>query len=166
MLKKILSTEDCRNCRYCCCFNREDIWETPIIFPELKKYIEENVSTPINFIEYEDDYLFSMEFKAGEQVVWCPMLSEEGCMLKDQKPYDCKIWPFRIMKRNEDICITVSPGCKTVNSLPLVTLMNFLKEGFEEFLYGEAEKHPSTIKKYEEGYPILSIKRLQINNLI
>ncbi len=35
MLNKILSKEDCAQCRFCCSFRRSSLWETPVIEPRL-----------------------------------------------------------------------------------------------------------------------------------
>ena len=40
MLKKILPRETCGKCRVCCGFDESDKWEIPLVFGELKEYIE------------------------------------------------------------------------------------------------------------------------------
>lgn len=161
MLKKLLSAEECKECHFCCCFSREDIWETPIIFEELREYITKNIHKNIDYMDCPGcgkdtkSYLFDVPFKDGEQIIWCPMLSETGCILKDNKPFDCRIWPFRMMQFAGKLVITVSPVCKSISEHSIRELSEFVQDGFGEMLYDMAEKHPEIVKPYIKDYPIL-----------
>lgn len=156
MLKKILNSQKCGTCRICCGFDETDKWEIPLIYSENKEKIENHYG--FKFIRRNKEYVFDMHFKADE-VVFCPALGEHGCILGDLKPFDCKIWPFRVNKLGEFNVITVSPVCHEVSSLPLDRLSEFVNsDGFAEILFTEAEKHPDMIKPYLQGYPILAVK--------
>ncbi|MDE7194912.1 MAG: hypothetical protein K2O14_13245 [Oscillospiraceae bacterium] len=156
MLKKILSQETCGKCRVCCGFDESDKWEIPLIFGELKEYIEGRYKCKI--VPRGNEYVFDMEFD-GDKVVYCPMASEHGCVLGDMKPFDCRIWPFRVNRLDGRLVITVSPVCSAVSELPLGRLTEFLKEnGFANMLFEQAELHKDMVKPYIEGYPILAVK--------
>lgn len=156
MLKKILSQETCGKCRVCCGFDESDKWEIPLIYEELKKYIEGRYKCRI--VPRGNEYVFDMEFD-GDKVVYCPMASDKGCVLGDMKPFDCRIWPFRVNRLDGRLVITVSPVCGAVSELPLNRLTEFLKEdGFADMLFEQAELHSDMVKPYIEGYPILAVK--------
>ncbi len=155
MLKSILSPSDCAKCRICCEFDRNDIWEMPTVSDELKECIlEKNTGTEF------DGHTFRADFKEGEELVRCPMLTENGCGLGEDKPFDCKIWPFRIMQINEHLLgITVSPVCPKVFSLPLDRLYALLDgEGLADKIFEYADSHRYIIKPYIADYPILMLK--------
>lgn len=157
MLKKILSPKTCGECRICCCFDKSDVWEVPLVDEALKDYICENIDGDYSFRKSENGLIFNMDFGA-DGLSYCPMLSEKGCKLGDKKPLDCRIWPFRIMKLENFLAITISPVCPSVSSLPLAKLCEFINSGFAKKLFDEAEKNPSMIKKYIDGYPILAVR--------
>lgn len=156
MLKPILSPRSCRDCRICCGFTQDDIWEIPLIYKENRASVEKMLN--VNLVPRSEEFVFDMAFNGGE-ISYCPALSENGCMLGELKPFDCAVWPFRINKLGDMRVITVSPVCETVFSLPLKTLSDFVRrDGFAEKLFTEAHKHPDMVKPYIEGYPILAVE--------
>ncbi len=155
MLKKILSPKTCGKCRICCVFDKDDVWEIPLI----SKEIYNNLKTERPELELlrrgENSYVFDMKFK-DNGLTYCPALSETGCTLGENKPFDCKIWPLRAMKKGEDIVITISPVCESVN--PENPDVKALAEELAPIIFAEAENNPDIIKEYIEGYPIAAIR--------
>lgn len=107
MLSKVLSKESCAECRFCCSFRRCSLWETPL-FPkdECEKLSHANEYNVISeFRMYDDCGQMKLEHKYKtdnqEEEAACDYLDvHKGCILSDEdKPFDCKIWPLRIMKR-------------------------------------------------------------------
>lgn len=159
MLKSILSPRSCRNCRVCCGFTREDIWEIPLIYKENRTSVEKMLGGEL--VPRGEEFVFDMDFN-GNGISFCPALSENGCTLGELKPFDCAVWPFRVNALGDKRVITVSPVCETVFSLPLKTLSDFVrKDGFAEKMFTEAHKHPDMIKPYIDGYPILAVKNFK-----
>ncbi|MDE6731331.1 MAG: hypothetical protein K2J77_00450 [Oscillospiraceae bacterium] len=157
---KILSANSCAKCRVCCGFTREDIWEIPLIYAENRAAVEERLG--VKLIPRGEEFVFDMEFakQSGEEISFCPALSENGCALGELKPFDCAVWPFRVNALDDLRVITVSPVCETVYSLPLKMLSEFVqKDGFSEMLFSEAKKHPEIVKPYIDGYPILAVEK-------
>lgn len=156
MVKELLSAEKCGRCRVCCGFTREDIWEIPLIFSENRKAVEEKLG--VELIERGGEFVFDMDF-GGNEIAYCPALSENGCVLGELKPFDCAVWPFRVNSLGSKRVITVSPVCEEVFSLPLKRLSEFVyKGGFAQRLFAEAERHPDMVKPYTDGYPILAVE--------
>lgn len=132
MLKKILSKDTCANCRICCVFDDDDLWELP-----------GEIESP----KQSEDGLY-----------YCPKLSEKGCTLGDKKPFECKIWPFRVMEYKGNLVITLSPVCGSLYKKPLNELMEFLKnDRLYELIFKTAKQRPDIVKPYVKGYPILWI---------
>ena len=162
MLKNILSAEDCAKCRYCCTFERYDLWDTPIIPDEMKTALEE-LDPELGFISRGDSWLFIMEEKE-DGTYFCPMLTETGCRLGDSKPFDCRIWPYRVMELRGLPVITIASICKTLYDKPLSVLTAELENGLADIIFAEAENNPDIIKEYQSGYPILKVGERPINS--
>ena len=157
MLKKILDPKCCGSCRICCGFDESDKWEIPLVFDELKSYLEENYPET-KLVPRGNEYVFDMEFH-GSEVVFCPMLTDTGCILGDNKPFDCRIWPFRVNSFEGRNVITVSPVCGTVSELPLRALTEFVQGEFADLLFRTAKEHPDMVKPYINGYPIVATEK-------
>lgn len=107
MLSKILSKETCAGCKFCCSFRRCSLWETPLFPEETVKRLGGRFN-----IEKRDGYSYGkMDFSESyttdnpEEEAACQYLNpQSGCTLSyEDKPFDCKIWPLRIMrKKNSD----------------------------------------------------------------
>lgn len=167
MLTKILSREACAGCRVCCGFDRDDVWEIPVISPETAAYIIDNIDKNAELEPFQDGYRFVMHFTDGEELSYCPMLTDKGCILGDKKPFDCRVWPFRVNRISDGILgITVSPVCETVSALPLSKLSAFLNEKYDkrgslaDIMLDYAKKHPYIIKPYIDDYPVLKIVKV------
>ena len=154
MLKKILSGETCAKCRLCCVFDRYDIWETPVFTEELRERI--SAARPeVRFMPKDGGWILRAEEFDEDQLFRCPALTETGCMLGDDKPFDCRIWPYRIMNVGGRRAITIASICEEMYSRPLSQLTEFLKEGLAETIFAYADRHAEIVKPYYEGYPVL-----------
>ena len=76
--------DHCASCRWCCVFDAEDCWEIPC----------GSDGNPL--------FIFNLEKTEGN--IPCPHLGENGCVLDDDKPLDCKMWPFRKMNGRLAVC--------------------------------------------------------------
>ena len=163
MLSKVLSKETCAKCRFCCSFRRCSLWETPL-FPqnECEKLSKDN--------EYGVKSDFQMQGEYGQMKLlhkYCTQDSEEeaacdyldahkGCILsQEDKPFDCKIWPLRIMKDAEHLVIALTPTCKEINKLPVETVKEFVQSGIGEYIRDKAMKMPDIIKEYRSDFPVI-----------
>ncbi|MDE6670855.1 MAG: hypothetical protein K2J36_01525 [Ruminococcus sp.] len=154
MLKKILEKNSCADCRLCCIFDRYDIWETPVFTPEIRDRILE-AKPDTEFAVKDGGYIFRAEKFSDEGLFSCPALTENGCMLGDEKPFDCRIWPYRIMDISGRRAITIASICEELYNRPLSQLVGFLKEGLADEIFRYADMHPEIVKPYYEGYPVL-----------
>jgi hypothetical protein len=128
MLNRILSATDCAECKLCCNFYENELWEAPIL--------AENIS-------YDERGLY-----------FCPELGEKGCKLgENEKPFDCRIYPFRVMKLGEFTVIALSPLCKKVNEKPLSELVSFA----DSELAPKVRGYSGQIKNYDKSYVIIKV---------
>ena len=155
MLKEILKGTDCAACRVCCVFDKNDCWEVPLVEPDLAAYIAENYPE-VKLTKMGNCSIFDSEFDE-KGLTTCPMLTEEGCKLGDKKPFDCRIWPFRLMRKGDLLLLTLSPVCKTVSKLSVEQISAFAAK-IADTIYKAAENNPEMIKDYIEGYPIFAVR--------
>lgn len=158
MLKKILSGNACAQCRLCCVFDRYDVWETPVFTEKIKNKILEN-APDTQFLPVEGGYIFKVSEFDDEGLFSCPALTEKGCILGDEKPFDCRIWPYRIMNIGGRRAITIASICDELYNRPLSQLVDFLKEGLGDEIFAYADAHPEIVKPYYEGYPVLMFEK-------
>lgn len=154
MLRKILSPESCAECRLCCVFDSSDIWEIPVFSSETAGIIREALPDT-EFIRHGGGYILKTEKLAGNELFTCPALTDKGCMLGDSKPFDCRIWPFRIMEIGGRRAITVASLCSEIYNRPLSQLVEFLRDGLADEIFSYAAENPEIVKPYDSGYPVL-----------
>ena len=158
MLKNILSKESCASCRLCCVFDRYDVWETPVF----TEYICERIryaKPDAEFVAKDDGFIFKVKELDENELFSCPALTENGCMLGDDKPFDCRIWPYRIMYVGGRRAITIASICEEMYNRPLSQLTDFLKDGLADKIFEYARRHPEIVKPYYEGYPVLLFEK-------
>lgn len=158
MLKSILSGQSCAKCRLCCVFDIYDIWETPVFTDEIRERISA-VKPDAEFVPKDGGWIFKTGELTAEQLFNCPALTENGCMLGDDKPFDCRIWPYRIMEVGGRRAITIASICEELYNRPLSQLVGLLKEGLAETIFRYADEHPEIVKPYCEGYPVLLFEK-------
>ncbi len=158
MLKKILDSKSCAECKLCCRFDRYDIWETPVFTAEICERIRA-AKPDTEFVPKDGGYIFKLKELDEDELFSCPALTETGCMLGDDKPFDCRIWPYRIMEIGGRRAITIASICEEMFGRPLSQLSGFLKEGLADAIFSYADAHPEIVKPYYEGYPVLMFEK-------
>lgn len=158
MLKNILSGESCAKCQLCCIFDKYDIWETPTVNDELAGKIKTRFPE-VEFIEKENGARILKCIPDGE-LFNCPLLDKKsGCMLGDEKPFDCRIWPYRIMELGGRRVISIASICPEMYNKPLSELVSELERNdLAKKIFAEADIHPEMVKPYQKGYPILLLE--------
>jgi Fe-S-cluster containining protein len=158
MLSSILSKSSCATCKFCCSFRRQSLWETPLFPPE----VVEKLSKPNEYGvvgEFRDGQIVLGGYKTAnpEEEVPCTFLDpERGCILKpEDKPFDCSIWPLRIMNKDGELVIALTPTCPSIGAVPSQALVNLVQDGLGDKIFEYAKTHPEIIKEYRVGFPII-----------
>lgn len=158
MLKEILNKATCAECRMCCIFDRYDIWETPVFDEETKNRVLE-FNPNAKFAKVGEGYMLNAGELAEGDLFTCPALTEKGCILGDGKPFDCCIYPFRVMEKDGQRVIAVSTLCEAVHGQNHDKLSEFLEKGLAEKIFAYADRNPDIVKPYYDNYTILLIKQ-------
>lgn len=169
MLSSVLSKSQCAACKFCCSFRRQSLWETPLFPLEVaEKLSRENEYgvvgkfTPIQDArEAQNAYRLVLEINYRtddpEEEVPCTFLDpQKGCILKgEDKPFDCSIWPLRIMNKDGKLVIALTPTCSAIGAVPSQALVELVQNGLGENIFEYAKTHPYIVKEYKEGFPII-----------
>ncbi|MDR0974795.1 MAG: hypothetical protein LBL80_03775 [Ruminococcus sp.] len=161
----LLSGDDCKNCRLCCWFTKYDLWETPVIDDSLREIISERYPETKFVSRDKGSYVFVMTETPQTDPLFadhpeptrfdCPMLSTDGCRLGNDKPFECQIWPYRIMSQEGKLLISLSLLCKPICENSFTSVISLLKSGLADKIIAYSKIHPCIIKEYTDGYPIL-----------
>ena len=158
MLSKILSKNSCAACKFCCSFRRQSLWETPLFPPE----VVEKLSKPNEYGvvgEFRDGQIILGGYRTDdpEEEVPCTFLDpHKGSILKpEDKPFDCSIWPLRIMDKDGELVIALTPTCSAIGAVPSQALVELVQNGLGENIFEYAKAHSEIIKKYRDGFPII-----------
>lgn len=92
-----------------------------------------------------------------EEEVACPYLVDgKGCNLDNEhKPFDCKIWPLRVMDKEGELVIALTPTCPAINKVGVAKVRKLVNEELRELIMEYAKTHPAIIKKYREGFTVI-----------
>ncbi len=159
MLKNILSGKTCAQCRYCCLFDDDDLGrEAPFLTDEFRKMLSEEYpdaeTMPVG--NYET---LKMTKQENTGLYPCSMLTDKGCALGDKKPFDCRIWPFRIMRIGGALGLVLMPDCGGMGGKTVNEIRAFLnKEQLAEKIFDYAEKNPGAVKPYADGVTVFALR--------
>lgn len=174
MLSEVLSKDTCAACRFCCSFRRCSLWETPVFSPEaydklskeneygvIPEFVPLNHGAGSHVNEFDGScqiqLLHKYQTEDSQEEAPCDFLDpDRGCILSDEdKPFDCKIWPLRIMQKGEHLVIALTPTCPAIGREPSEKMRELVLGGLGRTIYEYALAHPSVIKEYREGFPVI-----------
>lgn len=99
-----LSTKQgCQKCRECCKFEKDEIYFAPLF---TKEEVDELNKENITF-KKKSNNVFQIELKKSNNYYVCPFLDESNhlCTIYEKRPFDCRIWPFIFMKKDNRIVL-------------------------------------------------------------
>ena len=163
MLEKILSKEDCRKCRFCCAYRRQSLWETPLFEPEKADRLKRDFPEA-KFKAAKDGYAtvdldgrYKTDDPEEEARCW---FNKEGCALSpEDKPFDCAVWPFRIMRRGNETMITLDGDCPALAKAEPEKVRSFLKEELSDRIWAYISDHPEAVQDYRDHYKIVEVRK-------
>jgi len=170
MLSKVLKKETCAGCKFCCSFRRGSLWETPSFPLDTVEKLEKtggchsdgkSVSFEIeknkNGVYGKMDLIPNYQTNEADEEVACFFLDRnKGCVLSDEdKPFDCKIWPLRIMEKDAQWVIALTPTCPAVNKAGIEKVKALVERELGQTIYSYAKANPFIVKQYKTGFPIL-----------
>lgn len=157
MLTDIFSPSECAECKLCCNFHRSSAWETPALESELIYLLQEEC-VPLEK-RPDGSTSFYLHFCSNDEneVSDCPMLNREsGCTLpRELRPFECRIWPIRIMRDSSRLVIGVYKNCPALRGDALEKLINYAKGDLLPHLKSYAASHPLSIRPLNPAYNVI-----------
>jgi len=128
-------------------FTAENIEAIRIAHPEYLKELK--ISGKDGLLRASYDLSDRYKTENPDEEVPCPFLDpSNGCILSfEEKPFDCKIWPFRAVKFPDgQSCVALTPSCRVINSLDFETVKSFARDYLEKDILSYADRHPFLYK--------------------
>jgi len=112
-LKKLLDLKDYAKCRECCKFKKSDGAFAPIFSRAEIEAIGREYKVRASYRKYKQSLnsfqprLIKSEY--SDKIIVCPFLNEKkySCVIEKLKPFDCRIWPFVLMKNKKKDAINL-----------------------------------------------------------
>lgn len=155
MLSNVLEKETCAGCRICCSFVKADVWEAPVFKEEeIRLAIQQGVSgDAFEALEKQGLYRARYEFTSDTEILLCPCLHEKkGCLLGDEKPFECSIWPVRIFEDEQGTHLGVAEMCPAFQGNKREKLVHELNDNQLREKILERKQEQLIVKDREEGY--------------
>lgn len=152
MLENILCSKDCAACQICCKFEPDELIDAPTFSKEemLKAIAKKD---GIVFIKRGNVYQIVLEPWRKKYI--CPLLTHVGCMLNNERPFDCKLWPFYVMKKDEKYVVTITEDCPIVRKKSRETINSCIDNAFLDQCRRIISKYPEMITDYNRNMKIL-----------
>lgn len=158
MLKDVLSSEDCAKCRFCCSFRRQSLGLTPCFAKETVEeirslYPDARFKTrPDGAVTIDIDDRYRTDDSEDEAL--CPF-NQKGCVLPDRlKPFDCKLWPFRLMKCADGLALALVPTCPWIKKDDADRL-NATASTVAKEAVAYTKAHPEIVIEYRPDYEVV-----------
>ena len=158
MLKDVLSPEECAKCGFCCSFRRQSLNLTPYFAKETVSEIralhpEARFKTrPSGAVTIDIDDRYRTD--DAEEEALCPF-NRTGCVLPERlKPFDCKLWPFRLMKCGDGLALALVPTCPWVGKADMSKL-KAKAAAVAEAAVDYAKTHPEIVIEYRADYQVV-----------
>ena len=154
MLKGIIDPAECACCRLCCNFHQNSVWESPFI-PQVQALRLESEGVPVE-MRQRGGWSFAFHFEGGEAVN-CPKLDvQTGCtMPPEEKPFECSVWPLRMMERNGKLVIGRYRDCPALTGDRLKQLDRFAVGELRETLLSFVSRYPESIRPFSPEYEVI-----------
>ena len=160
---KLTKYEDCFVCRDCCTFYKEgnDREAAPLFTPE-EKLIAEKIIPGENFVFLEKKKMFQaklVDYSKDKELFACVFLDHEthACRIYKDRPFDCKIWPYIIIKNPDgkiELRLFDKQHCPSMGKLDDESISkytgNFMKR--LERYYPMIKENPGMILDYDDDY--------------
>lgn len=154
MLKGIIEPSDCARCRLCCNFHQNSVWESPFIPEDLALRLDSE-GVPVEK-RLCGGWSFAFQFE-GDEAANCPKLNvQTGCtMPPEDKPFECRVWPLRLMDRDGKLVIGRYRDCPALTGDRLTRLDQFATGQLLDTLLAFAAAHPESVRPCSPEYEII-----------
>lgn len=154
MLKEIFTPAECAKCRLCCNFHRESVWESPFLVEDLALELKDQ-GIPVE-LRSRGGWSFVYQFSDNEAVD-CPLLDpDRGCRFSEKdKPFECRIWPLRIMEMNGSTVIGKYRNCPAIQGSRGEQINRLVHDRLLQILLDFIAKYPAARRPFSTEYEVI-----------
>lgn len=156
--KLILNVEDCQACRRCCRFDPDEMEDAPTFNDKQKeRAMRDFAEADIRFQQRGKLWQIMLQKIPGQEKYICPVFDAASarCRVYDYDIFDCRTWPYYIMRKDGRIVMTLSPDCPVVNEKDREMLVRFAKETIGPRMIEAVKQNPDLITDYHGNAIIL-----------
>ncbi len=152
MTEGILSRKDCAACKICCEFHNNSKWDAPgFTFQETQRNPEQKFRK-----DNQTDLYYLDPIAVGEDLYQCPLLTDTGCALGEDKPFKCAIWPLYVVRYEGEISLAITNVCQLAFAKSDEELISGLKRtGAIERIRVVIAKNPELIENNKPHFRLL-----------
>lgn len=158
MLTHIFTSMSCARCRLCCNFRPCSAWETPFLEEALCEVLRNQGITLCSRPNGSDSFLLEFQTGSSEEAVNCPLLDPlSGCTLpREQRPFECRVWPLRLMQENGALCIGCYTACPALLEKGVrEKLISSARGELLPILLDYARRFPQSVRAFDSAYEII-----------
>lgn len=154
MIQKILNPQTCANCKICCNYSINSLWDIPGF--TLKEYKQIITYYPqYKSISYCKNNLYYFKtIPTDNDKYLCPFLADNGCTLGNNKPFKCAIWPFYVVKYKNNIYLAQSDVCPNLQLISKQMLTNGLETTITK-IKKIINQNPELIESYRPHFSLI-----------
>jgi Fe-S-cluster containining protein len=144
-LPQMIPLSFCLECKGCCIFNEpKSPWRARLTQEEQTVYAKDQADR----FQQDDFFLDAVSHQGGQHCCFLDVASHQ-CGVYDQRPLECALYPFLIMKRKNQLCLAVHLACpfvqKNQKSDEFITIEKamkkiFLRKTWKNFLHRQHDR--------------------------
>ena len=147
MIEQFVQEDFCLKCLGCCRFREKDsIWSPQLLKeegPSLEKAVE-------------------LVFDPGQNIFLCSSLvpTDNKCKVYALRPFECRLYPFLLNKRGENIFLAVDLNCPFIKERFDTNEFKDYVKYLAEFFNADAQlfkNNPRLIQSYREAQDLIEI---------
>lgn len=111
MIRQFVPQEFCLKCRSCCRFKEANsVWSPCLLDEEIQELVDKAGIPPASI---SADRRIQSVADPGAGGFICPFLNsaDNKCLIYDQRPFECRLYPFLINLRKGKVLLTVDLNC-------------------------------------------------------
>ena len=154
----LLTSDDCFTCKKCCRYEPDELMDAPMFTEDQKEKLQSEFRImDIRFEQIGKLWRIMLNDISGSEKKICPLYDIESghCEGYKLEIFDCLTWPFYIMRKGDDIFITVSNDCPTMGRHDTEVLKNYALHHIGPKMVDAAEVNPDLITSLHGNVEIL-----------
>lgn len=143
-----ITFQDCAVCQKCCIFSPSESCEAPLVaLPHKNRTVLKFPGFDLTFLPV--GALWQLQLVPGSQPNQrrCPLHDPVSgtCLTHNDKPLNCRFYPFFVMRTHGRVGIAYTPLCPVVHNELINSLLLHLGKGLGEMMYRAASQFPDLI---------------------